>query len=130
MVVYTTCLFKLNVKPYHDARQANTGFTPASIEPATRAGIECACCEICNYPGSKQPLNSEPDFKGGPLNSRCKGKERNIEMYICDVCHQKHHWTCVRELKCYTNEQRQDIDIDYYWACPACAHLNGDYKTQ
>eukprot|EP00983_Pelagomonas_calceolata_P074887 1152752-Pelagomonas_calceolata.AAC.1 len=31
-----------------------TGFTPVSIEPAARAGIECACCEICNYPGGKE----------------------------------------------------------------------------
>eukprot|EP00983_Pelagomonas_calceolata_P033741 1057380-Pelagomonas_calceolata.AAC.1 len=38
----------------------NTGFMPASIEPATRAEIECARCEICNYPGGKEPLKSEP----------------------------------------------------------------------
>eukprot|EP00983_Pelagomonas_calceolata_P001009 35198-Pelagomonas_calceolata.AAC.1 len=38
----------------------NAGFTPASIEPAARAEIKCACCEICKYPGGKEFLNSEP----------------------------------------------------------------------
>eukprot|EP00983_Pelagomonas_calceolata_P014532 462032-Pelagomonas_calceolata.AAC.1 len=34
----------------------------------------------------------------------------------------------MRELGCYTNEQRQDIDNNNYWARPACAYLNGDEK--
>eukprot|EP00983_Pelagomonas_calceolata_P073923 1152329-Pelagomonas_calceolata.AAC.2 len=89
----------------------NAGFTPASIEPAARAGIECACCEVCNYPGGGEPLNSEPPY---------------LDMYICDVCHRTYHWTCMRELGCYTNQQRQDIDKNNYWACPACALLNED----
>eukprot|EP00983_Pelagomonas_calceolata_P012303 393582-Pelagomonas_calceolata.AAC.1 len=91
----------------------NAGFTPASIEPAAQAGIECARCEICNYPGGKEPLNSESPY---------------LDMYICDVCHRTYHWTCMRGLGCYTNEQRQDIDNNNYWACPACAHLNEDEK--
>eukprot|EP00983_Pelagomonas_calceolata_P058384 1145464-Pelagomonas_calceolata.AAC.1 len=56
----------------------NARFTPASIEPAARAEIECACCEICNFPGGKEPLKSEPPY---------------LDMYICDVC----HWTYPRE---------------------------------
>eukprot|EP00983_Pelagomonas_calceolata_P013777 441280-Pelagomonas_calceolata.AAC.1 len=32
------------------------------------------------------------------------------------------------ELGCYTNEQRQDVDNNNYWACPTCAHLNEDEK--
>eukprot|EP00983_Pelagomonas_calceolata_P055358 1144122-Pelagomonas_calceolata.AAC.2 len=80
----------------------NAGFTPASIESAARAGIECACCEVCNYPGGKEPLNFEPPY---------------LDMYICDVCHRSYHWMCMRELGYYTNEQRQDNN--QYWACPA-----------
>eukprot|EP00983_Pelagomonas_calceolata_P073611 1152188-Pelagomonas_calceolata.AAC.1 len=34
----------------------------------------------------------------------------------------------MRELGCYTNEQRQVKDNNNYWACPACAHLNDDEK--
>eukprot|EP00983_Pelagomonas_calceolata_P019260 605674-Pelagomonas_calceolata.AAC.1 len=36
-------------------------------------------------------------------------------MYICDVCRRTYHWTCMRELGCYTNEQKQDNND--YWAC-------------
>eukprot|EP00983_Pelagomonas_calceolata_P019183 603596-Pelagomonas_calceolata.AAC.1 len=50
-------------------------------------------------------------------------------MFICDVCHRTYHWTCIKELGCYTNEKRQDIDNNRYWACPACAHLKGDENT-
>eukprot|EP00983_Pelagomonas_calceolata_P083346 1156139-Pelagomonas_calceolata.AAC.11 len=50
----------------------NAGFTSASIEPATRAEIDCACCDICNCLGGKEPLKSEPFYP---------------DMYICDVCH-------------------------------------------
>eukprot|EP00983_Pelagomonas_calceolata_P013296 424314-Pelagomonas_calceolata.AAC.1 len=91
----------------------NAGFTPASMESATRAGIVCACCEICNCPGGKEPLDSQPPY---------------LDMYICDVCHRTYHW-CMRELVCCTNEQRQDLDNNNnYWACPACAHLKEDEK--
>eukprot|EP00983_Pelagomonas_calceolata_P043413 1138883-Pelagomonas_calceolata.AAC.3 len=40
----------------------HAGFTPASIDSAAQAGIECACCEICNYPGGKESLYSEPPY--------------------------------------------------------------------
>eukprot|EP00983_Pelagomonas_calceolata_P012304 393583-Pelagomonas_calceolata.AAC.1 len=93
----------------------NAGFTPASIESSVRTRIKCACCEVCNYTGGKEPLNSEPSY---------------LVMYICDVCRRTYHWMCMRELRCYTNEQRQDVDNNNYWACPDCAHLNGDEKTQ
>eukprot|EP00967_Tisochrysis_lutea_P125582 scaffold211306_cov13-Tisochrysis_lutea.AAC.1 len=73
----------------------NAGFTPASIEPAARAESECACCEIRNYPGGKETLNSEPPY---------------LDMHICDVFHRTYHWTCMRELGCYTDVQRSNVD--------------------
>eukprot|EP00983_Pelagomonas_calceolata_P050808 1142145-Pelagomonas_calceolata.AAC.2 len=92
----------------------NAGFTPASIEPAARAEIEYACCEVCDYPGGKESLNSEPPY---------------LYMYLCDVCHRTYSWKCMRALGCYTNGQRQDIDNNNYWACPACAHLENQTLT-
>eukprot|EP00983_Pelagomonas_calceolata_P026687 837159-Pelagomonas_calceolata.AAC.1 len=83
----------------------NAGLTPASIESAAWAGIECACCEICNYTGGKKPMNSEPPY---------------LDMNICDACRRTYHWTCMRELGCYTNEQGKNVNNNnYYWACPA-----------
>eukprot|EP00983_Pelagomonas_calceolata_P012775 408589-Pelagomonas_calceolata.AAC.1 len=95
------------------------GFTPASNKPAALAEIEDACCEICNYNGGKESLNSEPPYP---------------DMYICDVCHRTYHWSCMKEIGCYTDAQRQiflqkqEIDNNNYWACPACAPLSEDEK--
>eukprot|EP00983_Pelagomonas_calceolata_P021379 669850-Pelagomonas_calceolata.AAC.1 len=36
------------------------GFQQASICTAARTNIECACCQMCNYPGGLEPKNSEP----------------------------------------------------------------------
>eukprot|EP00983_Pelagomonas_calceolata_P050354 1141943-Pelagomonas_calceolata.AAC.3 len=33
------------------------GFRPASIRTVLRTDIECACCQICNYPGGLEPIN-------------------------------------------------------------------------
>eukprot|EP00983_Pelagomonas_calceolata_P018111 567506-Pelagomonas_calceolata.AAC.1 len=37
-----------------------SGFQPASIRNAARTDIECACCQICNYHGGLEPINSSP----------------------------------------------------------------------
>eukprot|EP00983_Pelagomonas_calceolata_P019731 622589-Pelagomonas_calceolata.AAC.1 len=46
----------------------DVGMIALSTEPAGRAEIECACCEICNYHKGKEPLNSEPPI---PAKSLC-----------------------------------------------------------
>eukprot|EP00967_Tisochrysis_lutea_P101421 scaffold152169_cov15-Tisochrysis_lutea.AAC.1 len=38
-----------------DVRTA--GFAPAKNKPAAPAEIKCACCEVCNYSGGKEPLS-------------------------------------------------------------------------
>eukprot|EP00983_Pelagomonas_calceolata_P022915 720496-Pelagomonas_calceolata.AAC.1 len=45
------------------------GFQPATTSTTARTDIECAC-QICNYHGSYEPINSEPPY---------------LDMYICDV---------------------------------------------
>eukprot|EP00983_Pelagomonas_calceolata_P016237 513839-Pelagomonas_calceolata.AAC.1 len=40
------------------------GFQPASISTAARIDIECARCQICNYPRGLEPKNSEPPCPG------------------------------------------------------------------
>eukprot|EP00983_Pelagomonas_calceolata_P060336 1146323-Pelagomonas_calceolata.AAC.2 len=44
-------------------------------------------------------------------------------MYVCDVCQRAYHWKCMKELGCYTDGRRQEIDVVDTWACPACAGL-------
>eukprot|EP00983_Pelagomonas_calceolata_P001138 39599-Pelagomonas_calceolata.AAC.1 len=82
------------------------GLQPAITSTAARTDIECACCQICNYHGGYEFINSEPPY---------------LDMYVCDVCQQTYHWKCMKELGCYIDGQRQVIDDADTWACPACA---------
>eukprot|EP00983_Pelagomonas_calceolata_P121380 1160794-Pelagomonas_calceolata.AAC.2 len=61
------------------------GFQPATTSTAARTDIECACCQICNYHGGYEPINSEPPY---------------LDMYICGVCQRTYHWKCMKELVC------------------------------
>eukprot|EP00983_Pelagomonas_calceolata_P047676 1140750-Pelagomonas_calceolata.AAC.6 len=36
----------------------------------------------------------------------------------------------MKELGCYTDAHRREIDINNYWACPACTHLSEDKKPK
>eukprot|EP00983_Pelagomonas_calceolata_P088993 1157264-Pelagomonas_calceolata.AAC.6 len=78
---YQTHFTPMTIKKAGPVFFRNAAFTPTNIELAACAGIECAC-EIYNYPDGTEPLNSEPP---------------NLDMYICDVCRQTYHWTCMRE---------------------------------
>eukprot|EP00983_Pelagomonas_calceolata_P044406 1139285-Pelagomonas_calceolata.AAC.1 len=71
---------------------------PATTSTAAHTDIECACCQICNYHGGYEPINSEPPY---------------LDMYICDVCQRTYHWKCMEELGGYTDGQRQEIDAAY-----------------
>eukprot|EP00983_Pelagomonas_calceolata_P078426 1154249-Pelagomonas_calceolata.AAC.1 len=89
------------------------GFQPASICTAARTDIECACCQICNYHHGYESVNSEPPCP---------------DMYVCDMCERTYHLKCMRELGCYNDEQRQDVNAAEAWACPACASLSNEDK--
>eukprot|EP00983_Pelagomonas_calceolata_P081174 1155459-Pelagomonas_calceolata.AAC.1 len=89
------------------------GFQPASICTTARTDIECACCQICNYRYGYESVNSEPLY---------------FDMYVCDVCERTYHWKCMRELGCYNDEQRQEVNAAEAWTCPACATLSNENK--
>jgi len=89
------------------------GFTSINTHPAARTDIECACCEVCYFHLGIQPEKSEPPFD---------------DMYICEVCNRTYHWTCLKNLGCYTDMQRAAVDNDDDWACPACAGLDTEGK--
>eukprot|EP00983_Pelagomonas_calceolata_P087152 1156895-Pelagomonas_calceolata.AAC.2 len=38
------------------------GLQPATTSIAARTDLECACCQICNYPGGYEPVYSEPPY--------------------------------------------------------------------
>ena len=68
------------------------GLIPANTTPVARTSIKCACCQICNYPGGYEPINSEPPYE---------------DMYFCDICERIYHWKCLKDLGCYTDDQRE-----------------------
>eukprot|EP00983_Pelagomonas_calceolata_P134781 1162093-Pelagomonas_calceolata.AAC.3 len=70
-------------------------FTKAGLQPATTSiaahtDIECACCQICNYPGGYESINSEPP---------------ELDVSNCDVCRQTYPWKYMKELGCFTERQ-------------------------
>eukprot|EP00983_Pelagomonas_calceolata_P078785 1154372-Pelagomonas_calceolata.AAC.2 len=93
-----------------------SGLQPATPSTAARTDIDCACCQMCNYHGGYKPMNSEPLY---------------LHMYICDVCQRMYPWKCrMKELGCYTDGQRQEVNAADTWACPACAGLNDRKKKK
>eukprot|EP00983_Pelagomonas_calceolata_P015397 487859-Pelagomonas_calceolata.AAC.1 len=91
------------------------GLQPATTSIAARTDVECTCCQICNYPGGYEPANSEPPY---------------LDMHICDVCQRTYNWKCKKELGCYTEGKRQEIDAADIWACPACADLSNAQRIE
>eukprot|EP00983_Pelagomonas_calceolata_P024697 777881-Pelagomonas_calceolata.AAC.1 len=81
-------------------------FQPASIRTAARTYIECTCWQKCNYPRGLEPKNSETYY---------------LHMYICDACQCTYHW---KLSGCYTDEQKQEVQIAETLACPTCAGLS------
>eukprot|EP00983_Pelagomonas_calceolata_P052683 1142953-Pelagomonas_calceolata.AAC.2 len=73
------------------------GLQSATTSVAACTYIECACCQTCNYLGGYmyKPINSEPPY---------------LNTYICAVCQRTYHWKCMKELGCYTDGQRQEVD--------------------
>eukprot|EP00983_Pelagomonas_calceolata_P066953 1149284-Pelagomonas_calceolata.AAC.1 len=81
------------------------GLQPVTTSTSACTDIECACCQICNYPGGYVPSNSKPPY---------------LDMCMCDVCQQTYHWKCMNEYGRYTEGQRQEIDPAYAWASRLC----------
>jgi hypothetical protein len=49
-------------------------------------------------------------------------------MYICDVCNRTYHWQCLLKTSCCNATEREAIDADESWSCPACINLNQNEK--
>eukprot|EP00983_Pelagomonas_calceolata_P009062 294611-Pelagomonas_calceolata.AAC.1 len=77
------------------------GFQPASTCTSVCTHMECASCQICNYPRGPEPMNSEPPY---------------LNMYVYDVCQRTYQWKCLTKLGCYTDEQRQEVQLAETWA--------------
>ena len=50
------------------------------------------------------------------------------DMYICDVCNRTYHWQCLLKTSCCNATEREAIDANDSWACPACIILNQNEK--
>jgi hypothetical protein len=49
-------------------------------------------------------------------------------MYICDICNRTYHWQCLLKTSCCNATEREAIDANDSWACPACINLNHNEK--
>ena len=78
-----------------------------------RSQIKCASCEICSYHLGLEFPDLSPPFK---------------DMYICDVCNRTYHWQCLHKTSCCNATDREAIDANDSWACPACINLNQNEK--
>ncbi len=91
------------------------GFTPESTRPISRSAIECACCEVCFLYYGLEPDKTEPPFD---------------DMYIWDFCNWTYHSACLKNTGCYTERQREGVDKNDNWACPACADLTAQQEQK
>ena len=82
---------------------------PKSSKTVARSQIKCASCEICSYHLGLESPDLSPPFQ---------------DMYICDVCNRTYHWQCLLKTSCCNATEREAIDGNDLWACPACINLN------
>jgi len=43
-------------------------------------------------------------------------------MYQCSVCNRTYHWSYLKQLQCYKEGDRINIDAQSDWSCPAACH--------
>jgi len=89
------------------------GLVPKSSKAIARSQIKCASCEICSYHLKLESPDLSPPFK---------------DMYICDVCNRTYHWQCLLQTICCNTTEREAIDANESWACPACIDLKQNEK--
>ena len=86
----------------------SVGLVPKSSKTIARSQIKCASCEICSYHLGLESPDLSPPFK---------------DMYICDVCNRTYHWQCLLKTSCCNATEREAIDANDSWACPACTKM-------
>jgi len=78
--------------------------------------VEDAGCEICCAPGTREEHTEQ-------------GNLPTTDMYQCCVlCNRIYHWSCLKQLQCYKEEDKINIDAQSDWRCPACHDLSLDKK--
>jgi len=87
----------------------SVGLVSKSSKTIARSQIKCASCEICSYHLGLESPDLSPPFK---------------DMYICDVCNLTYDWQCLLKTSCYNAIEREAVDANDSWACPACFNLN------
>jgi hypothetical protein len=95
--------------------KADKNRTIISTEPIARIDVEDAGCEICCDPGTREEHTEQ-------------GNLPTTDMYQCSVCNRTYHWSCLKQLQCYKEEDRINIDAQSDWSCPACHDLSLDEK--
>ena len=70
---------------------------------------------MCSYHLGLESLDLLPPFK---------------DMYICDIFDRTYHWQCLLKTNCYNANEREAIDNNDTWACPACVSLNENEKKE
>ena len=93
--------------------KADKNRTIISTEPIARIDVEDAGCEICCDPGTREEHTEQ-------------GNLPTTDMYQCSVCNRTYHWSCLKQLQCYKEEDRINIDTQSDWSCPACHDLSLD----
>ena len=83
----------------------SVGLVPKSSKTTARSQVKCASCENCSYHLGLESPDLYPPFK---------------DMYICDVCNRTYHWQCLLITSCCNATEREAIDANDSWACPAC----------
>ena len=49
-------------------------------------------------------------------------------MFICDICNRTYHWQYLLKTSCCNATEREAINANDSWACPACINLNHNEK--
>jgi hypothetical protein len=91
----------------------SVGLVPKSSKTIARSQFKCASCEICSYHLGLGSPDLSPPFR---------------DMYICDVCNRTYHWQCLLKTSCCNATEREAIDANDSWVCPACINLNQNEK--
>ena len=77
--------------------KADKNRTIISTEPIARIDVEDADSKICCDPGTREEHTGQ-------------GNLPTTDMYQCSVCNRTYHWSCLKQLQCYKEEDRSIID--------------------
>jgi len=112
---YHTYYAPMNIERWALPLFISAGLVPKSSKTIAWSQIKYASCESCSYHLGLESPDLFPPFK---------------DLYICDVCNRTYHWQCLLETSCCNATERESIDANDSWACPACINLNQNEKKK